>query len=309
MIACGGIPIEEFHDGELPAAAAEEVRRHLAACASCARSLDELRRLEGLLKAAPVHDPPRVDDYGARVRERLRASGSARWKALLPLAAAAALAAVLWCTLPVDVAALVLEYAASTSPETRRAIETRIHQGGAPAVAVLEQVMRDGAPQAQAAAGVILARHPDPAVRMRLIEQTRAESEAPEEWELTEIGTEPTDDELVGCAFELLKSPRTREDAVRILCKLYKGGANRAVREAIVDGAKELLTSAVPRDQELGLELVRAMELRFLLADLVDLLDAPALRNQAHRVLVEQEKRDYGRDKQAWRRYFAGKRT
>jgi anti-sigma factor RsiW len=75
-----------YLDGELPSEARAEVGRHLEACATCAREVDRLRRLAGLLGAVPAPEAPvgfarRVRAQAERrVAERRGAEGRAGWR-------------------------------------------------------------------------------------------------------------------------------------------------------------------------------------------------------------------------------------
>ncbi len=303
-MTCDEIRLEEFHDGELAGSASADVQAHVAACARCAGELDELRRLEKLLASAPAGDRP-GEHYVEQVRERLRVSGRVRWKVLLPLGAAAALMVALVRIMPAepqrtDYAALIDAYSAAP-PDAKRAFEEKFRD--AEGVDALKRLIDDASPRRQAAAGFLLARHPDKAVHEWLVNRA-TEDEPADDWSLMEIGAEPADDELAGFAFELLRSPRTRDEAVRILRKLHKGGLNRAAHQAIVQRVKTLLASPVPADQELALEMVRLFDVKFLLPDLADLLEAPVIGEKAHGFLKEQTKKDFGRDRKAWKAFF-----
>lgn len=74
-----------YHDGQLPAAQAEEVRRHLGSCLVCRR---EMAALEGLGQALqlPEFEPGPVRRFGRRPAPRRR---------LWPVAAAGLAAAIL----------------------------------------------------------------------------------------------------------------------------------------------------------------------------------------------------------------------
>jgi predicted anti-sigma-YlaC factor YlaD len=311
--------LEEHHDRELAGPAAAEVQAHLAVCPECSRELEGIKRLDDLLRAAPAspfaeatgdkREHPEWEGYVAAVRERARRSDRARWTALVPLAAAALLVAGLFQVMRVtelDVPALVDRHA-SASPEDRRAIELTLQHAGGAAVATLKELVHDPSPRRQASASVILAWHQDAAVRQWLVESAQASKEPAGEWELSEIGVEPSDNELVGCAFELLRSAKTREEAVGVLRKLDMGGINRAAHVVIVERARGLILSPAGGDQELGVELVRALDLKVLLPELVDLLDAPVLGDRVYDFLKAHERMDRGRDKEAWRRHFSRK--
>jgi anti-sigma factor RsiW len=93
-MSCNELPIERLvaHvDGELPAAEAERVAAHLAACADCAREADLLRRSGDLIERLPGLEPD--EDFTRRVVAAARPE--ARRGTLLRLWPAAAAAGVL----------------------------------------------------------------------------------------------------------------------------------------------------------------------------------------------------------------------
>ncbi len=306
--------LEEFHDGELAGADAAAVQEHVATCAGCAGELESLRRLEGVLKGASIAARPEWDRFASSVHERVNSSRRSRWFAIVPLAAAAALTIALlprlnWFVVapPVDdTAALVDEFNGATDEKQKEEIESKIQKRGPRAVAMLQKLVRDPSPKRQAAAGLLLARHPDESAREWLRTNATGQEDTGD-WELREIGVEPTDDELIGAAFDLARSPKTRDEALRILRKLDWSARNRQAHDAIVQRVKGLLASGSPSDQELGLMIADDVNLVLLLPDLVDLLEAPVLGDKALSLLRERTGKDYGRDKDAWRRFFSGR--
>lgn len=94
-----------YLDGALPAARAEEIRRHLDGCADCRYALARLRSavaLLGKLPAAPAPSPAFAARLEARLapeRERRRGWSSRllawRWRIAIPAGALAAAAAAL----------------------------------------------------------------------------------------------------------------------------------------------------------------------------------------------------------------------
>jgi anti-sigma factor RsiW len=90
--------VSAYHDGELGAAACEELERHMAQCAFCAEELRQLRRLSQLIAQTP--SPVLPDGFV----ERLHAGvGSARKEVILrmgsPALATAALLLIAFCLL------------------------------------------------------------------------------------------------------------------------------------------------------------------------------------------------------------------
>lgn len=293
--------LEEYFDGELRGDEASAVEAHVGACSACAEDLTGLRRLEDVLKGVPAGARPDGERYLLQVKSRLRSRNRARWMAVLPIAAAAGILIGLFYVVrapqPLDVTALVEIYASDAS--RRASIERDLR--GPHAVDQLKQLVRGGTARQQQTAAVILAK--DEAVRPWLVDWTQARA-ASQEVELLEIGSEATDDELIGAAFELLRSSKTREDGVEVLRKLRKGGLNQRVDGAIVARVKWLLGSASPSDQGLGLEIIRTLGVRFPLPDVTDLLDVPELGDKASEFLRQQTGKDYGKDKEAWAQFF-----
>jgi anti-sigma factor RsiW len=91
-------------DDALPAAQAEAVRAHLAACPACRAEQARLQGAVALLSALPPAPEP-SPFFGARLEARLRAEAAAprglrarlaawRWQVVLPLAGAVAAAGV-----------------------------------------------------------------------------------------------------------------------------------------------------------------------------------------------------------------------
>ncbi len=301
--------LEELFDSELRGDEAAAVQAHVDACAACAAEIASFRRLEEVLRGAPAGARPDGERYLARVKEKTRARERSRWLAFVPVAAAAVLMIGLAWVLAAppapkgtDISALVDEFG-SADAARQEAIEAKLHAAGGDAVAQLKAFVRSGAPRRQQSAAVLLARYKDKSVTQWLVDYSNRES-ASQDVELLEIGTEPSDDELVGSAFDLMRSSKTREDGLMVLRKLHKGGLNRQAAYAMVDRVKGLLASPSPRDQELGLEVLKTVGVKFPLPDLVDLLDVPELGDKAYEFLKQQTNKDYGRDKKAWAEYF-----
>lgn len=72
MMSCDGIRtrLPALQDGELTAEEADAVRRHVAACVSCARAQSGYLALRAAATAAP---PPETDDLWGGVRDRIAA--------------------------------------------------------------------------------------------------------------------------------------------------------------------------------------------------------------------------------------------
>jgi len=88
--------VSAYHDGELSAAAADEVQRHLRGCPECAAELERLRALSGLLASAsrPAMDRSAMARLHRRVDLLPRAG---LWRMAEALAAVAAVI-LLACT-------------------------------------------------------------------------------------------------------------------------------------------------------------------------------------------------------------------
>lgn len=61
--------LSDYLDGELPAGEAQALEAHLATCAACSRTLDELRRV--VARAAALEDRPPAQDLWAGVARRI----------------------------------------------------------------------------------------------------------------------------------------------------------------------------------------------------------------------------------------------
>lgn len=64
--------LSDYLDGELPAAERQALEAHLAACAACGRTLDELRRV--VARAAALEDRPPAQDLWSGVARRIGVS-------------------------------------------------------------------------------------------------------------------------------------------------------------------------------------------------------------------------------------------
>ena len=64
--------LSPYLDGELPAAAADRVRSHVAGCPACAAELDGLRAVGRLLSAARGGYPAGTDEVMARLRTHVQ---------------------------------------------------------------------------------------------------------------------------------------------------------------------------------------------------------------------------------------------
>jgi len=300
------ILIEEYHDRELDPARAEAIRSHLASCAACS---DDVRRLESLDRALRA-TPPRTDDvkwerYVASIRERTGAARRIPWKAIIPFAAAAALVAVFSRAFAPEPRPLLDRYATADATERAR-LEGSVLRLDREGLAPLALAMvADADPERRRLAARLLSpRLNDEAVRQLLLDRSREqERRESDEAVLIDIGFEPGDEDLVGPALEMARSPANFEDAVRILRRLDRGTLNRTAHSEIVRRLRELLASDLPRDRELAVRL--AGELEILIEDVVEFLDVPELGARVLEFLRRRSGKDFGTDKSAWRAWFA----
>lgn len=86
--------LQEYLDGALADAAAREVRGHVDSCPRCAHELEVLARLEEVLRAEPMAEPP--GDLAAAVRRRVTWEPVAVWQWAAMAAASIALVATLF---------------------------------------------------------------------------------------------------------------------------------------------------------------------------------------------------------------------
>ncbi|MFN3484222.1 MAG: hypothetical protein ACK44W_01880, partial [Planctomycetota bacterium] len=118
-------------------------------------------------------------------------------------------------------------------------------------------------------------------------------------WTLAEPGMEEEDVELVPVAVSMAVEGRSPA-ALEMLRKLRR--LNLEAEEQIVQAVVRLLKSEDPRVQAIGLDLVKNLDLDFPLAAVVELLDSRELGEPALKVLREITGKDFGKDKDAWRR-------
>lgn len=316
MTACETIRgrLEAYLDGELPAGDAAAVTEHVKSCAVCGGELAELRKLEALLTASSKGAKPDTGRYIAAVRRRVARDSGRSWRLVGVGALAAALLVALGLWLQAGKAAqsgpdhlrmalaAAIDSAHTRGPGAIAALAAQLHADDPAVIEALKQLVHDGTPRQKQSAAVVLAMHASEDVRRWLIESG---GEKPsEDVEILEIGVEPTDDELIGAAFELARSPRTRDDAVHVLRKLHRGGLNRRAVDGITLRIREMLGSG-EADRAVALEVLLGAGLRFPMSDVVELLDAPVLGEKAHEFLKGRTGRDFGRDKAKWREFVA----
>ncbi len=161
---CRDVGLDEYLDGELGEAERKAVEGHVASCADCRRELEEMRRLEAVLRAVPAGTPPDAEAFLSRVRERLRRP---RWGALAAAASVMAAAALLLVATGKRGGGLrdaLVRYSRSPSPGAER----EIRAAGPRGVAALEAALEDPDPRIQFAAATLLFRFADDATRERV---------------------------------------------------------------------------------------------------------------------------------------------
>ncbi len=198
--------------------------------------------------------------------------------------------------LPYDFNAALRDCAAPGGMARARATEWVTAQGRS-LDGVLLKALSDASIEKQRAAGIMIANLDEDARQRILGAQTHVR-----DWELQDIGNDLTDVELVGYALQLAKSEKTADEAIRILKKLDKEGVNRAAHDAIVKGLKDLFSSGQEPSIRAGFRIVERLEL--LMEDVVEFLDVPDLGDRALEFLKKETGKDFGHDKDAWRRYF-----
>jgi hypothetical protein len=242
-----------------------------------------------------------AEGFVDRVRDRARFR-PAGWRTFLPLSLAAAVMLVLivshlFARPPYDLEAAFRDVTSGEAAARDRAVAWTREQGDGVAGALL-RALTDSKVERQKAAGLLIAGLSGE-VQTRILAQQPA---VQDEWELSPIGSDVTDLELVGYAVGLARSEKTAGEALRILKKLDRGGTNREAHDEIVRQVGELFASGQEGPITAGFRIVEG--LRLLVEDVVEFLDVPELGDRALEFLRDQTGRDFGRDKDAWRRYF-----
>lgn len=298
--------LDEYHDRELDPPRAETVRVHVAACAACAGELRRIESLDRTLRAAPtLSDDVRWEPYVDRIRERVRATRRAPWKAVVPLAAAALLVFAFVRTFPQEQASLLDRYAAADPAERTRLEKSvaTLNRDGLASLA-LAMVADEDPERRRIAARLLSPRLNEQPIQELLLARSRELGERDaEEAVLIDLGFEPGDEELVGPALDMARSPANFGDAIRILRRLDRGTLNRKAHAEIVRRLRELLGSDLPRERELAVRV--AGELEILTEDVVEFLDVPELGARVIEFLRRRTGKDFGMDKGAWRAWFA----
>lgn len=297
---CADVRLDEYFDGELEGADRAAAEAHLSSCPACRSELERTRSLESVLRSVPVGAAPDADRFVQSVRLRSRRTPWRPWA----LAAAAALAAVGLSALAlrpaaVDVAVELARYAEKPSAEA----EARIRDAGPAGLAVLEGALDRGDVRVQFAAASLLFKLADGSTRDRVLARYQARKEPASSWTLSEPGTDDEDLELVPVAVSLAVDGRDPR-ALAVLRKLNR--LNLAAQRKIVDAVVTLLHSTSVDVQRHALEIVKTLDIEFPLPALIELLDSPELGDEALRFLKHETKKDFGRDKEAWRKALGG---
>jgi hypothetical protein len=308
-MSCTELRLDEYLDGELPAADRADVEGHLASCTACRAELERSRKLEAVLRSVTTGAAPDADRFVQSVRLRARrrppiwmlVGGGVLATAGGVAAAGFLLAFVLGHfvgkTQPVD-AELAL-YVEKPSAE----IENRIRSAGPAGLAVLERALEQGDVRLQFAAASLLFKLADRPTRDRVLAVYQQRKEPANGWTLSEPGTDDSDDEMVPIAVSLAVNGQDSR-ALAVLQKLHR--LNRKAQLKIVDSVVTLLHSTNVDVQRHALEIVKKLDIEFPLPAIVELLDSPELGDEALRFLRQETKKDFGRDKQAWLRAIGG---
>ena len=301
-MTCAELRLDEFMDGELAEGDRAAVEGHLASCAACRAELESSRKLDRVLRSVPASakatagSVPDADRFVQSVRIRSRRSGGAKWAlAAAALVGITGLVVALFRNGPVDVRAELARYAEKPTGE----IESRIRAAGAAGLGTLEESLNDGSVKVQFAAASLLFKMADGPTRDRILARFQQMKETSSTWTLSEPGADDSDDELVPIAVSLAVGGQERW-AMGVLQKLNR--LNRQAQQKIVDSVVTLLHSTNVDIQRHALEIVKKLEIEFPLSALVDLLDSPELGNEALRFLRQETKKDFGKDKEAWRK-------
>jgi hypothetical protein len=290
---CVDVRLDEYFDGELAEADRAVVDGHLASCGACRAELERSRKLEKVLRSVTTGAAPDADRFVQSVRARSRRPSVLRWAVAAAALIAVAGLAIVGLRGPVDVRAELVKY--SEKPET--SIEERLRSVGPAALRQLESAMDDSNVKVQFAAASLLFKLADAPTRDRILARFQQPKEAG--WTLSEPGIDDSDDELVPVTVSLAIEGQNRW-AIDVLGKLHR--LNRQAQAKIVDSVVTLLHSTNVEIQRHALEIVKKLEIDFPLSAVVDLIDSPELGEEALRFLRTETKKDFGKDKESWRK-------
>lgn len=295
---CADVRLDEFLDGELGEAARSGVERHLASCADCRGELEKSRRLESLLaRSVPAGAAPDTDRFLRLVQARSRRRTG--WGLALAASALIGVLSIVVSALrarPVDVGAELVLYSQKKDMD---GAEARIRQAGAAAFPVLERALDDADVRIQFAAATLLFKLSDESTRNRILARFQQKGEMNGGWNLMPVGLEEDDVEIIPVAVSLAEEGQERW-AMDVLKRLNH--LDRLARGKVVESVVTLLRSSNPKVQKLALDIVKELQIRFPLTEIVDLLDSPELGDAALKFLREEMQKDFGKDKEAWKK-------
>lgn len=298
-MSCPTDQLELFHDGELAPAERDAVRTHLADCAACRAEVEQIGKLDGVLKV-PVGAQPKWDRFVAGIRVRTTPSWGRR---IAAIAAALLLGVTIWN---------VVQFSKPT--RTERPVALRDPVGAylaartdADRARVLATIRDEQLPEIVAALD-----HPD--VKRQIAAAQMLGSIRNQKVEKLLEAYKDKQKPLTEASGDLELSPERVVSAMReaekigekgpLLNVVGPGALDVEIREAVSKWSGSLLASSSPRLRRLGLEIVKEVDVDFPWAQVVDLVDAPEVGGLAVEVLREKSGQDFGTDKQAWKRHF-----
>lgn len=290
-MSCPKDKLELLHDGELPPAERDAVRAHLALCAGCRAEVDALGRLDALLARAPATPQPRWEGYVPRVSSRVRGRA---WRGVAAAAAAILVGFTAWNVWDQFNPAPKRPAAAARVPAEVQLQKWAQAQVDA-ALLMVVRALGDPKPEVQLAAARILSGFRDARVRDLLVEYAKRQPPVSngETWTL-----DSPDTRSVAVA---MREAERSGDADRLINVIGRGPLDPDIREAVSRWAQSLLASKNPRLRDLGLAIVRELDVEFPWIAVIELVGETP---KAVEALREKTGRDFGADKKAWRRYL-----
>ncbi len=297
-MTCADVRLDEYLDGELDECALRGVEAHIAACSGCRGELEKSRGLVALLrKAVPSGATPDTDRFLQGVHARSRRRGG--WAFAAAAAVLLGILSVVLSSLPRGTADVRAELARYADKKDMDAAEARIRAAGAAALPVLEKALDDADVKIQFAAATLLFKLSDENTRDRVLARFQQKGEKNGGWNLMPVGLEEDDTEIIPVAVSLAVDGQERW-AMDVLKRLNR--LDRLARGKVVESVVTLLRSTNAKVQKLALDIVKELELEFPLSAITELLDSPELGDEALRILREATKKDFGKDKDAWKK-------
>lgn len=297
-MTCADVRLDEYLDGELDEPVRRGVEAHLASCPECRGELEKSRGLESLLqRAVPSGAAPDTDRFLQLLQSRSRRRGG--WAFAVAAAALLGVLSIVLSSLrsrPVDVREQLVLYSQKKDMD---GAESRIRAAGAAALPVLERALDDADVTIQFAAATLLFKLSDEKTRDRVLARFQQGGEKGGGWTLMPVGLEEEDVEIIPVAVSLASEGQERW-AMDVLKRLNR--LDRLARGKVVESVVTLLHSTNVKVQKLALDIVKELEIEFPLPAIVDLLDSPELGDEALRILREATKKDFGKDKEAWKK-------